>query len=287
MLHLLQNNNYIDQIEKAIDECFENIDNSSQLKESCIYAIKGDAKRLRPLLVLLVAEQVNNQYDVMQAALSVEFFHTASLIADDLPCIDDETYRRNKLATHKVFGEDVALLASYSFIALGYELICKNAEKMKEINNDINYCNKVCTTAIRIASSVAGLEGATSGQYYDLKTNSPSLEMIYKVMHQKTAVLFELSFIFGWLFSGGSLDKVDEIRKAAFHFGNAFQISDDIDDILEDKKDSLNIASFLGKEKAKELFVEEMNKSKAALKELKLLSLPIKKIIQKIEEKII
>lgn len=83
---------------------------------------------------MLIAKALNPSAEVSQAALAVEFFHTASLVADDLPCMDDDDERRNKPSVHKVYDEATALLVSYALISAGYEFLAKNAETLKASN---------------------------------------------------------------------------------------------------------------------------------------------------------
>lgn len=115
-------------------------------------------KRLRPILVLMIADALGLGADVMPAALSVEFFHTASLIADDLPCMDNDDLRRERPSLHKVFGESVAILASYALIAEGYGAIARNGQNCPA-------SAVICLEAVRRA---AGIRGATHGQFLDL-----------------------------------------------------------------------------------------------------------------------
>src|SRR5271155_2067965 len=121
-----------DKIEQEIAKSLLLFGEKTKLRDACEYALKSGGKRFRPLLVLLVAEGVGNDLNVYEAALSVEFFHTASLIADDLPCMDNEDERRNKPSLHKVYGEAIALLASYALITAAFDKIYCNASLMQE-----------------------------------------------------------------------------------------------------------------------------------------------------------
>jgi len=104
----------------------------TKLRDACEYALKSGGKRFRPLLVLLVAEALGNNLNVLDAALSVEFFHTASLIVDDLPCMDNEEERRSQPTLHKIYGESIALLSSYALICAAFEKIHTNTTTMRE-----------------------------------------------------------------------------------------------------------------------------------------------------------
>lgn len=243
------------------------------LRDACEYALLNEGKRIRPLITLLIAKCLNNNHDVTYSALACEFFHTASLIADDLPCMDDEKLRRCKPALHLVFGESTTILASYSLISSGYKLIYKNAKALeKRLSKE--ECNSLCVLAIEIVSKYAGIDGATGGQFLDLFAKNSSLETIIEIIYKKTISLFEVAFSLGWIFGGGDLEKLNFIRKCSYHFGMAFQIADDIKDLENDlnKKKQINIAVALGKQKATDLFIKEISKTKELLKELNLFS---------------
>ena len=92
---------------------------ATKLREACEYALTNGGKRFRPILLMMTAKAANGSVDVGYAALAVELFHTASLVADDLPCMDNDDMRRDKPSLHKVYGEGVALLVTYALIAAG------------------------------------------------------------------------------------------------------------------------------------------------------------------------
>src|ERR1700722_633886 len=100
---------YQQQIEQKLQESIEQLGAKSKLRDACEYALLNGGKRFRPILVIMIANALGKKFDVTSAALAVEFFHTASLIADDLPCMDDDDERRSKPTLHKVYGEGTAL----------------------------------------------------------------------------------------------------------------------------------------------------------------------------------
>lgn len=275
---LLQSKNNIffelkKNFEKALIDEINSMGKKTPLRDACEYSLLNEGKRFRPLIVMLIAKCLNKNHDVTNAALACEFFHTASLIADDLPCMDDEKLRRSKPALHLIFGENTAILASYALISAGYELIYKNSKILeKRLSQDD--CNNLCVLALEIVSKYAGIHGATGGQFLDLFAESNSLDTIIEIIYKKTVSLFEISFSLGWIFGGGDLKNLSLVRKCSYHFGMAFQIADDINDFEEDsdKKKQLNVAIALGKEKAIEQFSKEITKTKEILKELNLFS---------------
>lgn len=221
----------------------------------------------------MIAKALGHNSDVIQASLGIEFFHTASLIADDLPCMDDDNERRNKPTVHRVYGESVALLATYALISAGYACLVKNAQEIK--NSALPFARQsdhLCLLAIENASYNTGLQGATGGQLLDLLPPNLSLDLLRDVIKKKTVTLFEISFVLGWLFGGGDVSELGLVKKSAVHFGMAFQIADDIDDMDQDcaNNHSLNIANLLGKERAKQMFHEEIRQLNQVLADLKL-----------------
>jgi geranylgeranyl diphosphate synthase type II len=258
---------YRAKIELALEQEIAQMGEPSRLRDACQYALLSGGKRLRPVLVLMVAEALGNGLDAMPVALSVEFFHTASLIADDLPCMDDDDERRSRPSLHRVFEESVALLASYTFIASGYEGIYKNHLRMKENPRFRDKADAAVIEALGISTRCAGIRGATNGQFLDLFPPDNRLETVEKIIFQKTVTLFQISFVFGWLFGGGDLARLKEVEASAYHLGMAFQIADDLQDMNQDASHAsdINIASLLGVEKAIELFESESKQWKDSL----------------------
>ena len=257
----------------------------SPLRDACEYILMSRGKRFRPILVMMIQKAIGKSYPVISAALCVEYYHTASLIADDLPCMDDEKKRRDKPTLHKVFNEATAILASYTLIARAYEMIEKNAKALKKYNVD-NIEDILCL-ALQIVSKCAGLQGATYGQFLDLFPSDTSLTTIERIIHQKTVTLFEVAFCLGWLFGGGDIQKIAKVQQCSHFFGKAFQIADDLEDFVEDKKKKkiINLACKLGKKKAKDIFDQNLQGCKTLLKELHLFSEEFQEALLILEKK--
>ncbi len=233
----------------------------TKLSEACEYALTNGGKRMRPAIVFLVAEALGFNTDVSQAALSIEYFHTASLVADDLPCMDDDEERRSKPTVHKVYGESVALLVSYALIAMGYGCLEKNVKSLKGTQLPFSHkADHIGILALENAAYNTGIQGATGGQFFDIFPPDLSFSALQEIIHKKTVSLFEVSFVYGWLFGGGNPDQLPLVKKAAAHFGLAFQIADDIGDIKQDAKNNrlVNIASRFGLETAHTKVKEEI-----------------------------
>lgn len=270
-----------DKIEQEIAKSISTLGDKTKLRDACEYALTNGGKRFRPLIVLMVAEGLAKGLNVYDAALSVEFFHTASLIADDLPCMDNDDERREKPSVHKVYGETIALLASYALITAAFEKIHRNAKVMKEAGLPFSeQSDRACVLALETATHCAGILGATGGQFMDIFPPSLTLDVVKQVIYKKTVTLFEVSFVFGWLFGGGDIERLEEVKKAAYHLGMAFQVADDIGDLAQDEKNQrdINMARHVGKERALLIFDEEMRYFEKQLSDLNLLTPSFKKM---------
>lgn len=266
-------NPYHQQIEEGIEESLPTLGTKGILRDACEYALRNGGKRFRPALVFTVAEAISKKAEVLDAALAVEFFHTASLIADDLPCMDDEKMRRGFPCLHRSFGEATALLASYALIAAGYERICHAGASRPDL----------LATVLREAAYATGARGATGGQCLDLYPPSfLTKEILTDVIHKKTGALFELSFVLGWVFGGGALSSLALVKKGALHFGVAFQIADDLADLMKDmtQKREVNVALSLGEHQAHIWLEEEIREGQETMERLGLLTEKIEMLFQ-------
>lgn len=266
---------YQTAVEEKISSAIPRLGPPGVLREACAYALTSGGKRFRPALVLMIADAVGRGGDASDAALAIEFFHTASLIADDLPCMDNDDERRNKPSLHRAFGETTALLTSYALIAAGYQCLADNTATLRAspLGQTVD-AGIACQLALENASYNTGLNGAAGGQQMDLFPAETTLERVKEVIQKKTISLFEVSFVFGWLFGGGDPNKLEMVKKAAFHLGLAFQVADDIEDIEQDASHgyALNMAILLGKEAAESLVDKELSTYFHTLKELRLLT---------------
>jgi geranylgeranyl diphosphate synthase type II len=253
----------------------------SALRDACEYALTNGGKRIRPLILMLIADALGHGLDVIPVSLGVEYFHTASLIADDLPCMDNDDERRSRASLHKAFPESVALLASYSLISAGYESIYRNSQVMKKHPAFASQSNAAAVLGLEAVSECAGILGATNGQFLDLFPPDQSLETILKIIHQKTVTLFQLSFALGWLFGGGDPAKLPEIKACAAHMGLAFQIADDLQDYAQDEQQQseINIASVCGYNQALDFFTQEMKQFETSLQSLHLFTPPFQQVV--------
>lgn len=200
------------EVEKALASYKMTIANGSPLQKPLLYALETPGMRFRPQIVMKVARALNPSIDVSCGAVAIELFHLASLLADDLPCMDDARERRGQKALHLVFGEATAILVTYVLIGEGYRLLATSSSPHVAL-------------LVEQTSLLTGLQGACSGQHLDLKQQVDA-----GMLQQKTATLFALSFLYGWVLGGGDLELRECAQTAGLHFGLAFQLFDDLED---------------------------------------------------------
>lgn len=226
---------YLKAIEKALGERLSRLNPDNSLHQAILYSLNSGGKRFRPALVMMISESLGKGLDVSPSALAIEYFHTATLIADDLPCMDNDDMRRNRPSLHKAFGESTALLASYALIAEGFGLIAENGEVLNNASGD---GKTAALEAFKIASYNTGIHGATGGQFFDLYPKDLTESSLKEIHHMKTTSLFEIAFAFGWLFGGGIASDLPYVKSLASSFGTAFQIADDFDDFESDTQEN-------------------------------------------------
>ncbi len=208
-------------IDKKIDEFLK--ENGGKLVEAMKYSVFAGGKRLRPLLAWLSYEACGggSEEDILPFACAVELAHTATLIHDDLPSMDDDDLRRGKPASHKVFGEAMAILAGDALIIASFELaLLSKAPKDRVVRS------------ARLLSQAIGFKGVTKGQELDLFTEDLNPRVLRKVHLYKTAVFISACMEGGALLAGAEEKKILMIRKAGTFMGMAFQIQDDILDAV-------------------------------------------------------
>jgi len=274
------------RVDRAIAEAIVSFGPQTKLRDAIEYALRNEGKRVRPSIVYMVAEALGKNLEVTHSALAIEFFHTASLIADDLPCMDNDDMRRNRPTLHNAFDEATALLASYALIAAGYDRIRQNGLLLEKLG--VAGGSKICLLALENATYNTGISGITGGQHFDLFTQKGVEETLQEIIHKKTGTLFEISFVFGWLFGGGALTELERVKKVARHFGIAFQISDDFldfeRDILEGR---FNFPASVGVERAAQAFSYELAQLKELLKKLELDSADLLVLVEHLEKHVI
>jgi geranylgeranyl diphosphate synthase type II len=188
------------------------------------YALLAPGKRLRPLLVMLTAGRLGEDEAGLVPACALEMVHAASLIFDDLPCMDDARLRRGQPATHIRFGQDVAMLAAIGLLNLAYGLVARAPGLADAVRVDM----------VRILSDAIGLDGLVAGQDGDLRgAAETSAARVSDIHHLKTSVLFIAAAAFGGLAGGATCQEMEALARFAGELGLAFQTLDDIVDAGE------------------------------------------------------
>ena len=214
----------------------ENAD-PSIIHKAMRYSVFSGGKRLRPILTLATAEMLEmNIENALSTACSIELIHTFSLIHDDLPCIDNDDFRRGKPSCHKVYGEGIALLAGDALLVHAYKMILKNAEN-KEVQK---------STILRLLEEITrciDTENMIGGQVKDIINNRPEdkLNYLLDLYKQKTAALIIASITSGAILAGAKKREIKALRKYGECIGLAFQITDDILDIMQDQRNEERI----------------------------------------------
>lgn len=197
---------------------------SETLKSSMAYSINAGGKRIRPLLVLATLEDLGvESKDALTVACAAELLHTYSLIHDDLPCMDDDNFRRGKPTNHIVYGEGVAVLAGDALQTLAFGSLTHLSDTSAQDTIRI----------IRLLSDASGATGMVGGQMLDIEgeTKSVSLSELETIHVNKTGALLSFCIGAGAILAGLDEEKSAKLKDFAYHIGLAFQIQDDILDI--------------------------------------------------------
>jgi geranylgeranyl diphosphate synthase type II len=199
---------------------------TAKLLEAIRYSLLSSGKRLRPILCLACAEAVNDDIEnVLPAALALEMIHTASLIHDDLPAMDNDDFRRGVPTNHKVYGEAMAILAGDALLI----------EAFKALANLPNVSPKKITQALWLFADATGANGLVGGQAAEIAANTNDLETLDFINRHKTADLIAVACEIGALLGGGNAKSVAALKKYGIALGLAFQMFDDIADIKRDQ----------------------------------------------------
>lgn len=258
--YMLEKANSVNQ---ALDDAVS-LKEPEKIHEAMRYSLLAGGKRVRPILCIAACELVGGSESLaMPSACAVEMIHTMSLMHDDLPCMDNDDLRRGKPTSHKVFGENVAVLAGDALLAFAFEHMAAATAGVPS------------TRMIRAIAELAkniGSEGLVAGQVVDTISAGVSdvgLEHLEFIHVHKTAALLEGAVVIGAIIGGGSDEQVEKLRKFARCIGLLFQVVDDILDVTMSSEelgktagkdlvsDKATYPKLLGLEKAKE-FAEKL-----------------------------
>lgn len=236
------------------------------LHEAMEYSLQAGGKRIRPILCLLTAELFAKPDEaLLRSACALEFLHTYTLIHDDLPCMDNDDLRRGKPTLHKVYPENIALLAGDGLLTLSFEIIAENSMKHPDRGLKV----------VADLAKLTGSQGVIGGQVLDLLAENKEITPteLEEIHHNKTAKLLMASVRMGAILSGADEPSLKILTEYARNIGHAFQIADDILDETgdvaklgknpgQDKKlNKATYVKFFGLEKAKQILEETLEKA--------------------------
>ena len=258
---------YAARIEAYLQECFTDDAPQKELFEAMRYSLLAGGKRLRPVLTQAFCELCGgNAEEALPFGAAIEMVHTYSLIHDDLPCMDNDDFRRGKPTNHRVYGEATAVLAGDALLTAAFSQLAKAklpAERIVE--------------AVRVLSLCAGELGMVGGQILDMDAEARECteQEVYDIQSRKTGALISAACQLGVIAAGGTKTQQTAASAYAESIGLAFQIEDDILDVVGDaqklgkavgvdeKKNTF--VRLYGIEKCREMIKDETDKAIAAL----------------------
>lgn len=193
--------------------------------DSASYSLNIGGKRIRPLLMLLTYNMYKENWrEILEFSSAIEMIHTYSLIHDDLPCMDNDDLRRGKPTNHKVYGEDIAVLAGDALLNEAMNVMMKFS---------LNHGREALVASQKIAEA-AGAEGMIGGQVVDIINEGKKIsEEELRYMHmKKTGALIKVSIVAGAILGNASEEEIELLEKFGENLGLAFQIKDDILDVI-------------------------------------------------------
>jgi geranylgeranyl diphosphate synthase, type II len=214
-----------ERVESALDASIEVV-YPEKIYEAMRYSLLAGGKRLRPILCLATCELAGGTPEMaMPTACALEMIHTMSLIHDDLPAMDNDDYRRGKLTNHKVFGEDIAILAGDGLLAYAFEYLAIHTQNVAP--------ERLLKVVARLGNAVAAT-GLVGGQVVDLDSEGASditLTTLNFIHTHKTGALLEAAVVSGAELASADSDTLAKLTQYARNIGLAFQIIDDVLDI--------------------------------------------------------
>jgi geranylgeranyl diphosphate synthase type II len=257
----------IDAFRPAVEETLTGIlvaaaPGSGAVSDAFADALLTPGKRIRPIITLMTVEALGGQTEqALAPACAIEMIHTASLIVDDLPAMDDATTRRGVPACHVKYGEDIALLTAFALLNEAYKVVA-NAPGLSA---------KVQRSLTTLCADAVGLAGLIGGQEKDLRGSPDEIDITHQ---EKTGALFVAAAKAGAIVSGIPNARVDDIGLYAAHLGLAFQTLDDFVDAYGDAavagKDvahdgGSNVVSMVGRDRAMKRLMLHVQRAVTAL----------------------
>lgn len=199
------------------------------LKKAMRYSLEAGGKRIRPILLFATLISLRTELEKgKKTAAALEMIHTYSLIHDDLPAMDNDDYRRGKLTNHKVFGDATAILAGDGLLTLAFSLLSEEEALPAESRVKL----------IQLFAEHAGPEGMVAGQQADIEAEdrSVTLEELAAIHRKKTGALLKSAVLAGAIIANADAETYDKLNVYADNVGVAFQIADDILDVVGDEQ---------------------------------------------------
>jgi geranylgeranyl diphosphate synthase type II len=264
----------------------------TEIYKAIHYSVFAGGKRIRPILCLAAAETSGGDMaQVMPVACALELIHTYSLIHDDLPSMDNDDFRRGKPTCHKVFGENIAILAGDALLTEAFVLLSR-AEK-------IRFSAERRLAVIQEIAQAAGISGMVGGQALDIlsEKSRPDQEILYEIHRRKTGALIKAAVRSGAIMSNARENKIKALADYGMNIGMAFQIADDILNIEGDRElmgketgsdtalGKVTYPSLMGMDYAKEELQKHINAAITSLLIFDKRALPLRLIARYIMER--
>jgi geranylgeranyl diphosphate synthase type II len=245
--------------------------NQKTVIEAMNYSVRAGGKRLRPMLMWETYRMFGGRSQVIEPFMAaIEMIHTYSLVHDDLPAMDNDEFRRGKKTTHAQYGEAMGILAGDGLLNYAFETAAGAFE--------IEPGNMQIGKAISVLAGKAGIHGMLGGQCVDVESEGKAVteETLRFIYRLKTGALLEASMLIGAILAGATQSEQQKVEQAAGELGLAFQIQDDILDVIsttedlgkpvgsDEKNHKTTWATLFGIERAK-LEVEELSKHSVTL----------------------
>lgn len=227
------------------DKLISLIEPNAPLQEMAHYSLLSPGKRLRPLLTLVTATTFGASIEAaLSPACALEFIHTYSLIHDDLPCMDNDDFRRGKPSLHKAYSEGHAVLTGDYLLTFAFQILSESPH--------LSATQKV--QLIQLLSMRAGNQGMIGGQYLDIASQGQKIswETLHHLYLGKTAALITAALEFGGIIAHANPEEMQLLNQAGRDLGLAFQIIDDILDSDTESQKATNILFHMIKKEAQE-----------------------------------
>lgn len=251
---------------------------AAKVMEAMNYSVLAGGKRLRPMLMEETYRMFGGSEQVIEPFMAAqEMIHTYSLVHDDLPCMDDDEYRRGRKTTHAVYGEGMAVLAGDALLNYAFETACKAFSLTEDVQK--------AAKALTILANKAGIYGMIGGQTADIMAedvdpDTVTEELLLYIHKNKTAALIQSSMMIGAILAGVDAKQINDIEKIGYNIGIAFQIQDDILDVTgtfeelgkpigsDEENNKVTYVTLMGLEKAKEEVAKLSKEAVTLLKEM-------------------